>query len=429
MTPTGKDVTGMFGLNEKLSAFVHAQPALAAVAAGVAGVAVLLALVWLGRAGARGTRAATRRLGRLRVPAALPYWVVAIGAIAISGVNSYRVAGQALHLPVGMRWAILAIVEMGLVAAGVGLRAASLGRDNTARHRRFLAALFVLVALGALVVLGPVDAVLQIGIVLLGVWAWHLALGLEIAERRERPVSRTALARIAGELRERVLSRLGLADDDRLAAERTADRALTRAARLALRTPRRVTLWRLQRALTAAGALHDPGARARVIEQLRVLRHARDLATLALDTPWQEAAALQAHGSARPAYAPVGQGVRNDAPPARAAHDGAYAAVSDTALDEAEDASTSEDTLGNGELDALVLLTNTPPDWAAMTKTAAVARADQLLPERSARALATALRAVGVDITPESVRGARSRTRQADSPEQEAPVVNGHPRP
>lgn len=352
-------------------------------------LAALLILTWTGRR-------LVHRLGRLRVAAAAPYWVVALGAIGISGVNSWRVAAQVLNLPGPMRLAILAVVEAGLIAAGLGLRAASLGRDRPGRHRRFLAALVGLSGAGALLVLGPLDAVIQIGVVVLGVWAWHLALGLEVAARPDRAGARTTVwARAVGELRERVLSRLGVADDARPAAVRARDRAVTRAARLALRAPRdpgargrgAFRLWRLRRALASCGALHDPAARACVVEQLQVLRHAHELPALALVSPWGAAEDLAVRAGARPAAQP--------------AHgDGDQVVLGERT---------------RAELDAATLAADTPPEWLGLTKGAAVARADRLLPGRSAAALALALAAVGVEITPESVRGCRSRSRRAET--------------
>lgn len=331
---------------------------------------------------------------RTRATGALPYWLVAGAAIAISGVNSYRVAHTALHLTGPMQWAILGIVEGGLIAAGVGLRAASLGRDETGRHRKFLGALFVLVALGAVLVLGPVDAAVQVGVVTVGVWAWHLALGLEVAQRTARPSARGAFGRVIGELRERALSRLGLADDARAAAERTRDRAVTRAARLSLRVPRRWTVWRLQRALVACGATSDPVAQARVVEQLRVLRYARDLATLTLDSPWVDAALAP--------RTPLEQ-----REPGRA-------------RGERVDRANSDDVRAQAVLDGVILADATPPAWEGMSQKDAVARADALLPKRTARALACALAEVGVEISPESVRGVRSRARTRTPAHQDA---------
>lgn len=126
----------------------------------------------------------------------------------------------------------------------------------------------------ARVILGPV----------LGAVMLHLALGLV---RRSHHHQRTGtISRLGRELRERALSRLGLADDDRDAAQRTRDRAATRAVALSL--PRRFRYSRqarLERALLTAGA-DDPQMRERIMARHRVAHHARALASLDQSSPW-----------------------------------------------------------------------------------------------------------------------------------------------
>lgn len=88
---------------------------------------------------------------------------------------------------------------------------------------------------------GTVRAV--IGPVMAGL-LWHLAMGLEIRVARPAALSTGLLALIGRELRERLLSYLGLATRDRTAAQITRDRATARAVRLAsrkLRTPSAAT--------------------------------------------------------------------------------------------------------------------------------------------------------------------------------------------
>ncbi len=130
----------------------------------------------------------------------------------------------------------------------------------------------------ARVTLGPV-----LGLVML-----HLALGIEIRAGHART---TAWARIAHELRERLLSRLGLADDTRDALARTRDRAVQRAARLALAG--RLAPWRkarLDRALRTAGVAHDTAAQRRLLAEIATARHSGELAGLPLESPWRASA-------------------------------------------------------------------------------------------------------------------------------------------
>ncbi|MEU5908932.1 hypothetical protein ABZ780_31780, partial [Micromonospora sp. NPDC047467] len=64
---------------------------------------------------------------------------------------------------------------------------------------------------------------------------WHLAMGLEIRVARPEALSTGLPAQIGHELRERLLSHLGLAVRGRTAAQVTRDRATARAVRLASR--------------------------------------------------------------------------------------------------------------------------------------------------------------------------------------------------
>jgi hypothetical protein len=134
------------------------------------------------------------------------------------------------------------------------------------------------------VILGPV----------LGTIMLHLALGLELRSHHHRTGT---LARVTNELRERLLSRLGLADDERDALQRTRDRAAFRAAQLSLPHRRR---WsreaRLQRALMAANVADDPRMRHKMLARLAVLRHAHELTTHDQSSPWLNDDAAEADG-------------------------------------------------------------------------------------------------------------------------------------
>jgi hypothetical protein len=112
----------------------------------------------------------------------------------------------------------------------------------------------------------------------------HLALGIEIRATRQRT---TTWARVGRELRERLLSLLGLGDDHRDALARTRDRAALRAAKLALAsrwTPLRTS--RLRKALHASHVAHDPVQRDRMLRELGVLQHAKKLAETTQPSPW-----------------------------------------------------------------------------------------------------------------------------------------------
>jgi len=80
----------------------------------------------------------------------------------------------------------------------------------------------------------------------------------------------------------------------------------------------------------------------------------------------------------------------------------------------------SEDTYANGMLDGVLLAAHTSPEWAAETsKNAAIDLADELLPDRTPRALVAALGQIGVTVAESSVRRRRAqRPDPAEQPEQ-----------
>ncbi|MFD6421727.1 hypothetical protein [Streptomyces sp. NPDC060198] len=116
---------------------------------------------------------------------------------------------------------------------------------------------------------------------------WHLAMGLEIRVVRPGALSTGLPAMIGREIRERVLSRLGLATRDRTAEQITRDRAIVRAVRLASRTKLRP--WgrhRLAAAVARSGAALDIEQRERLMQELAARRSARELSTITITSPW-----------------------------------------------------------------------------------------------------------------------------------------------
>jgi hypothetical protein len=146
---------------------------------------------------------------------------------------------------------------------------------------------------------GTVRAV--IGPVMSGM-LWHLALGLEIRVKRPAALSSGLAALIGRELRERLLSRLGLAVRDRSAEQISRDRATSRAVRLAARPKRgRWAQGRLAAAVARAGVGTDPVQRQRLLDELAARRNASDLATIPLKSPWAEPIPSTASGPTRAA--------------------------------------------------------------------------------------------------------------------------------
>ncbi|MGA4896737.1 hypothetical protein ACPCAJ_02060 [Streptomyces griseoincarnatus] len=133
---------------------------------------------------------------------------------------------------------------------------------------------------------GTVRAV--IGPVMAGL-LWHLAMGLEIRITRPEALSTGLPAQIGHELRERLLSYLGLAVRGRTAAQVSRDRATARAVRLASR--RWLSPWgraALKAAVARSGAAVDGTQRHHLMRLLAARRNAAELRTVPVDSPWVE---------------------------------------------------------------------------------------------------------------------------------------------
>ncbi|MFF7158101.1 hypothetical protein [Streptomyces sp. NPDC008139] len=127
---------------------------------------------------------------------------------------------------------------------------------------------------------------------------WHLAMGIELRHAKPGAASQSLPAVLVRELRERMLSRFGLAQRGRDAAQITRDRwtriATRRAARLAdleaaARTRGR-TVARARRRLAVAVDRTDAGVldgqRAVLLDRIAAYRGAGELASMALPAPW-----------------------------------------------------------------------------------------------------------------------------------------------
>ncbi|WP_435062384.1 hypothetical protein [Amycolatopsis thermoflava] len=214
--------------------------------------------------------------------------IVALGGIGVSVDTSWRVFGEKLGITnVYERAAMFSVLELGLIAAGWAMLG-SVQRTGRPGPTRWLAwALCAASAYAALLLSGPGAGLLRVLVgPVLSVVMFHFALGIQLRVRHGRRGG--TLARVAAELRERLLSRLGLGDDGRPALERTKARAARRAAHLA-----QASGWvpfrnaRLRRALRAADVAHDEGQRQRMLAELRMLQHATELRQLRQVSPWQ----------------------------------------------------------------------------------------------------------------------------------------------
>ena len=430
--------------------------------------AALTAAIALLVAAALGRRRASRppapvprrRHAKRAVPGARAAYVVSVACTGVSLDTSWYYFGdRGLHIqPLIVHIALFAVLELALIACGLMMRAGIQLTGHPGPARTVAWACCGASAYMAWQVSGPLGGTARVALgPLLGLWMLHLALGIEVRARRGKRTG--TLARIVGELRERMISRLGLADDNRKAAERTRDRAARRAARLILANGGQGR--RAARALRASNAGHDPAARHVLLVELAAIKHAAALATLPLESPWDPdlarptlaAAELEQllmimagvnpieDGRSRPstvefaarladrASAPTprcGDAVAADAiaspagaldavpgaaPDARDAADAvdAHPATSDDAAhpDDAADAYFS------AVMDGAALAAATPPPWEGITAGDAVLRADALLGKRTAPQLVAALAQVGISITEGYVRTARSRAARA----------------
>jgi hypothetical protein len=374
-----------------------------------------------------------------RMPASTPWWYYlgALGGLAVSLDTSWRFFGERLGIHGLEQGVMFSVVELALIACALGMRVnvrrvdPATGRPGPAGAPRLVAwALCGLSGYAALLLSGPVEGIARVALgPILGLVMLHLALGIEI---RNRITVRTgAWVRVGAELRERALSRLGLADDDRDAATRIRHRAVRRAARLALATGSPWRTARLARALRTAQVAHDPLARERLLAELAVLRCADELATLPLPSPWLAVSTPVSTVSAHGDQGEQGEhyGDRAELPGEQPGERGeqaqrsggqTLAAVVSTSSTTREQAAlgprAGEDTYASGVLDSVVLAAHAEDNcapWAAEnSKNAAIDRADALLPGRSPRALAAALCQVGVSVAESSVRRRRAQRTQ-----------------
>jgi hypothetical protein len=214
-------------------------------------------------------------------------YAVAVVSLAVSLNTSWRFFDRVLHIPstYGERYVMFAVAELALVVCGAGM-AVNVHRDGRPGSFQVIVwSMCVAMAYMAWAESATEEAVGRILLgPVLGTVMLHLGLGLELRARHQHTGT---VARIGRELRERCLSRLGLADDGRDAAQRTRDRKAYAAA--ALSRPRR---WpgsrqaRLERALLAAGVADDEVMRDRMLARLAVICHAHELSALDQPSPW-----------------------------------------------------------------------------------------------------------------------------------------------
>lgn len=249
---------------------------------------------------ATGVLWAIVRAGRALTLPPVPVVAAAIGALLCTGYTadtSWRFAEHSLGMrDTTERIIMFAAAEVALLACAVMARANKHATaTETAAGSPGTPGVLVWVITGVQVIPaysesgfvgGTVRAI--IGPIMAGL-LWHLAMGLEIRVARPDALSTGLPALLAREVRERLLSYLGLATRDRTAEQITRDRAIARAVRLASR-PKLRTGWgrhRLAAAVARSGAALDPEQRDRLMHELAARRTAGLLATVDVASPWQ----------------------------------------------------------------------------------------------------------------------------------------------
>ncbi|GLY55189.1 hypothetical protein [Lentzea sp. NBRC 102530] len=218
------------------------------------------------------------------------FYVVALMSIGVSVDTSWRFFEHKLGITNVVERALLfSVMEAALIACGWGMRAGVL-RDGKPGYARLVAwALTAFAAYAALMLSGLGNGIARVALgPVLGLVMLHLALGIELRATHQRT---TTWARVGRELRERLLSVLGLGDDHRDALARTRDRAALRAAKLSLAskwTPFRDR--RLRNALHVSNVAHDAVQRGRMLAEINVLKHAAGLGKLDQPSPWPTSA-------------------------------------------------------------------------------------------------------------------------------------------
>lgn len=222
------------------------SPGLLAIGALLLAVALLLA-GWLLRRG-RVRTGSKRRPG---TPAVRVAALAAAGCTAYSADTSWRFAADYLDMgSTAERAAMFAAAELALFATALMARQ----NLNSPRGTPGLPGVLVWVITGvqaipAFAESGPVGGTVRAFVgPIMAAMLWHQAMGIELRLHMPEAASHGVLASAGREVRERLLSRIGIAERNRDAAQITRDRATVRAValatRLADRTPKRRGNWR-----------------------------------------------------------------------------------------------------------------------------------------------------------------------------------------
>ncbi|WP_405583937.1 hypothetical protein [Streptomyces sp. NBC_01190] len=265
------------------------SPAIGIEAGYILGGVLALCLAWL-----------TVRQLRRGTPAVRVAALAAAGCTAYSADTSWRFAADYLDMAGTVeRAAMFGAAELALFATALMARQNLNGPSGAPG----VPGVLVWVITGVQIIpayaeSGPVGGTVRafVGPVMAAM-LWHLAMGIELRHHKPEASSNGFGALLARELRERLLSRLGVARRKRDAEQITRDRATVRAVALAARLAeippaqrdgrraRRITR-QLSIAVARANVGTDAEQRARLLDQLAARRNAASLATIALTAPW-----------------------------------------------------------------------------------------------------------------------------------------------
>ncbi|MEU8975421.1 hypothetical protein AB0D11_40470 [Streptomyces monashensis] len=277
---------------------------------------------WTFRRQRRQPSAANRRRGIITVPVAA---MAAIGCTGYSADTSWRFAADYLDMGgTTERVAMFAAAELALFATALmarqNLNGPKQAPGTPGTLTWVITAVQVLPAYAESGLLGGTVRAF-VGPVLAAM-LWHLAMGIELRHRTPEADSRSLTAILVRQTRERLLARLGIADQDADAARLIRERALTEAVTLILRAEsmtdkkhgkrrRRRLTERLHQALERAEVDGDPLQDELLLRKLATRRQALGLASITLPPRWQAPTSYTARnsghsrpGSARPEPVP-----------------------------------------------------------------------------------------------------------------------------
>ncbi|WP_198533757.1 hypothetical protein [Streptomyces odonnellii] len=260
---------------------------------------VLIALFagWMFHRQRRQSPGTNRRRGSIAVLVAA---VAAIGCTAYSADSSWRFAADYLDISgIAERVAMFAVAELALFATALMARQNLNGPKQAPGLPGTLTWVITAVQiLPAYAESGPVGGTVRafVGPVLAAV-LWHLAMGIELRQRTPDAASRSLTAVLVRQARERLLARLGIADQDADAARLIRERALSEAVALILRAEamtdkkrgkrRKQRLAnRLHQALERADIDRDPLQDELLLRKLATRKQALGLASIALPPRW-----------------------------------------------------------------------------------------------------------------------------------------------